>query len=162
MPLCAAELWVINTGNDVRRYDAGTGPFLGLAGNVFRPGGIDVGPDGALLAASFGFSRLYRIEAGNGAVTEGPQVALRPLNPRLGPDGLLYVNFVDGVVQRYNPVTLAAVGGPFLDDDAPRDIRFGPEDRKSTRLNSSHGYISYAVFCLKKKISRSSFHPITR
>src|SRR2546422_5592594 len=27
----------------------------------------------------------------------------------------------------------------------------GPGDRKSTRLNSSHGYISYAVFCLKKK-----------
>src|SRR5687768_17770192 len=26
-----------------------------------------------------------------------------------------------------------------------------PIDRKSTRLNSSHGYISYAVFCLKKK-----------
>src|SRR5687768_18100593 len=26
-----------------------------------------------------------------------------------------------------------------------------PADRKSTRLNSSHGYISYAVFCLKKK-----------
>src|SRR2546422_8152913 len=32
-------------------------------------------------------------------------------------------------------------------------------DRKSTRLNSSHGYISYAVFCLKKKKkkTRSSF-----
>src|SRR2546422_3447150 len=27
-------------------------------------------------------------------------------------------------------------------------------DRKSTRLNSSHGYISYAVFCLKKKKNR--------
>src|SRR3989449_6845741 len=27
----------------------------------------------------------------------------------------------------------------------------GRQDRKSTRLNSSHGYISYAVFCLKKK-----------
>src|SRR2546429_3550171 len=27
----------------------------------------------------------------------------------------------------------------------------GRRDRKSTRLNSSHGYISYAVFCLKKK-----------
>src|SRR3989449_7512353 len=26
-----------------------------------------------------------------------------------------------------------------------------PSDRKSTRLNSSHGYISYAVFCFKKK-----------
>src|SRR2546422_3850940 len=31
-------------------------------------------------------------------------------------------------------------------------VDFLPEiDRKSTRLNSSHGYISYAVFCLKKK-----------
>src|SRR2546429_4424045 len=30
-------------------------------------------------------------------------------------------------------------------------------DRKSTRLNSSHGYISYAVFCLKKK--NSNFDP---
>src|SRR2546429_4209473 len=30
-------------------------------------------------------------------------------------------------------------------------------DRKSTRLNSSHGYISYAVFCLKKK--KKSLHP---
>src|SRR2546429_6745920 len=29
--------------------------------------------------------------------------------------------------------------------------RSGDGDRKSTRLNSSHGYISYAVFCLKKK-----------
>src|SRR5205809_2056664 len=29
-------------------------------------------------------------------------------------------------------------------------------DRKSTRLNSSHGYISYAVFCLKKKKTTSS------
>src|SRR2546429_4771315 len=29
-------------------------------------------------------------------------------------------------------------------------------DRKSTRLNSSHGYISYAVFCLKKKKNKSS------
>src|SRR2546429_6452127 len=30
------------------------------------------------------------------------------------------------------------------------------EDRKSTRLNSSHGYISYAVFCLKKKTAPST------
>src|SRR3989304_8716372 len=33
----------------------------------------------------------------------------------------------------------------------PRRPRRGRTDRKSTRLNSSHGYISYAVFCLKKK-----------
>src|SRR2546429_10017426 len=33
----------------------------------------------------------------------------------------------------------------------PRGLPGLPRDRKSTRLNSSHGYISYAVFCLKKK-----------
>src|SRR2546422_7723277 len=32
-----------------------------------------------------------------------------------------------------------------------REQALGLRDRKSTRLNSSHGYISYAVFCLKKK-----------
>src|SRR2546429_4968381 len=31
-------------------------------------------------------------------------------------------------------------------------------DRKSTRLNSSHGYISYAVFCLKKKKKTTQHH----
>src|SRR2546429_3213417 len=38
-------------------------------------------------------------------------------------------------------------------------------DRKSTRLNSSHGYISYAVFCLKKKrtqFSRLALPPMHR
>src|SRR2546422_7146284 len=38
--------------------------------------------------------------------------------------------------------------------DTPPRSRMGIQyslDRKSTRLNSSHGYISYAVFCLKKK-----------
>src|SRR2546422_5136118 len=30
-------------------------------------------------------------------------------------------------------------------------LQWPGKDRKSTRLNSSHGYISYAVFCLKKK-----------
>src|SRR2546422_4354396 len=34
-------------------------------------------------------------------------------------------------------------------------------DRKSTRLNSSHGYISYAVFCLKKKKTISTHDPTT-
>src|SRR2546429_2795671 len=35
-----------------------------------------------------------------------------------------------------------------------------PEDRKSTRLNSSHGYISYAVFCLKKKNRQIESRPL--
>src|SRR5687768_6318896 len=36
------------------------------------------------------------------------------------------------------------------------DAKGSRRDRKSTRLNSSHGYISYAVFCLKKK---NNAHP---
>src|SRR2546422_7734673 len=35
--------------------------------------------------------------------------------------------------------------------ESSEDERRKLRDRKSTRLNSSHGYISYAVFCLKKK-----------
>src|SRR2546422_4015088 len=36
-------------------------------------------------------------------------------------------------------------------DNPNRTVAEIRKDRKSTRLNSSHGYISYAVFCLKKK-----------
>src|SRR2546422_5247857 len=38
-------------------------------------------------------------------------------------------------------------------DASGSDETLARADRKSTRLNSSHGYISYAVFCLKKKNS---------
>src|SRR2546429_6995231 len=41
--------------------------------------------------------------------------------------------------------------------ETPRQDQFSQRDRKSTRLNSSHGYISYAVFCLKKK-KKSEHH----
>src|SRR2546429_3307319 len=50
---------------------------------------------------------------------------------------------------------VALIAGPDAWIGGYRDVRFtgttGSTDRKSTRLNSSHGYISYAVFCLKKK-----------
>src|SRR2546422_6143677 len=48
-------------------------------------------------------------------------------------------------------------GAEFSDDVGAHRCRLARQlirklgDRKSTRLNSSHGYISYAVFCLKKK-----------
>src|SRR5438105_11725890 len=38
----------------------------------------------------------------------------------------------------------------------PLSVDGGKLDRKSTRLNSSHEWISYAVFCLKKKININS------
>src|SRR2546422_8498008 len=49
------------------------------------------------------------------------------------------------LVMAASPTALVVMPGP--------DAEEGP-DRKSTRLNSSHGYISYAVFCLKKKNKR--------
>src|SRR2546422_3147166 len=62
------------------------------------------------------------------------------------------------------------VEAPAVGLDLPLDIRGTAfqqrvwqalrEDRKSTRLNSSHGYISYAVFCLKKKKKNKS-KPLT-
>src|SRR2546429_8171870 len=42
-------------------------------------------------------------------------------------------------------------GNPREPDEPEHAAPDAPSDRKSTRLNSSHGYISYAVFCLKKK-----------
>src|SRR2546429_6009384 len=42
--------------------------------------------------------------------------------------------------------------------DFPSAESIAIEDRKSTRLNSSHGYISYAVFCLKKKNSQYFYY----
>src|SRR2546422_10767418 len=42
---------------------------------------------------------------------------------------------------------------------APVGQEMRARDRKSTRLNSSHGYISYAVFCLKKKKKKSKAPP---
>src|SRR2546429_5055275 len=41
------------------------------------------------------------------------------------------------------------------------ELGLGKPDRKSTRLNSSHGYISYAVFCLKKKKTYVTIYAIS-
>src|SRR5256884_3169615 len=54
-----------------------------------------------------------------------------------------------------SPLVLGLIAGvlEFVPLVGPLVVDAGnqPQDRKSTRLNSSHGYISYAVFCLKKK-----------
>src|SRR2546422_1580343 len=52
-----------------------------------------------------------------------------------------------GIVMRELHVETSARGR----DRVERRLIVEHLDRKSTRLNSSHGYISYAVFCLKKK-----------
>src|SRR5256886_2882744 len=45
--------------------------------------------------------------------------------------------------------------------DAPKHAK-AMQDRKSTRLNSSHSQISYAVFCLKKKKKNKSILSVTQ
>src|SRR2546430_5337214 len=49
-----------------------------------------------------------------------------------------------------HPMTVAMLIAPPREPETEY-AAIGPEDRKSTRLNSSHSQISYAVFCLKKK-----------
>src|SRR2546422_1492795 len=58
------------------------------------------------------------------------------------------------VVGQAEPLGDLRVGEP-AGDQRP-DLALARRDRKSTRLNSSHGYISYAVFCLKKKTKQQS------
>src|SRR5256885_6024398 len=45
------------------------------------------------------------------------------------------------------------------DGSASSSLSISPSDRKSTRLNSSHLVISYAVFCLKKKTNNAAPSP---
>src|SRR2546427_3585292 len=55
----------------------------------------------------------------------------------------------------YGPRPQAWVGSPELVESVPVARTSTRSDRKSTRLNSSHSQISYAVFCLKKKKKNS-------
>src|SRR3712207_8292924 len=87
----------------------------------------------------------------------------RPPRSTLFPYTTLFRSLSDfthrGPVGRLRPTELPAASAPARDPFATHGvIRWRghrgdplPRDRKSTRLNSSHANISYAVFCLKKK-----------
>src|SRR5947209_16078656 len=86
----------------------------------------------------------------------------RPPRSTLFPYTTLFRSVVDAFEENF-PVRIAVVGGAPLEaaDVIARDETVAVHshesraefllDRKSTRLNSSHANISYAVFCLKKK-----------
>src|SRR5438309_9051393 len=59
------------------------------------------------------------------------------------------------------PARLRLVQHPHRRSRADSDRAFQREDRKSTRLNSSHSSISYAVFCLKKKKTKQLINTLT-
>src|SRR3712207_5747788 len=71
----------------------------------------------------------------------------------LGPDVVLAADDVTTLLNQGVQVTRVNPLDPFLDAGAAAgvaSVHLDGEDRKSTRLNSSHANISYAVFCLKK------------
>src|SRR2546430_4232512 len=65
----------------------------------------------------------------------------------------------DGVVE-INPALVCAVTLRREPDLGHRHLVSIETDRKSTRLNSSHSQISYAVFCLKKKKKQLHLRPL--
>src|SRR5688572_32253367 len=78
-------------------------------------------------------------------------------------DALPIFRYVSQVVEDRSGELVPVTGGarlqitlnaPAHDEEYNPTVAPGPEDRKSTRLNSSHSQISYAVFCLKKKTFR--------
>src|SRR5687768_18102806 len=71
-----------------------------------------------------------------------PRSTLFPYTTLFRSDGLPMLFWVGGATAGVGVVGIV-IGGALA--------AAAEKDRKSTRLNSSHGYISYAVFCLKKK-----------
>src|SRR3989442_7547673 len=77
----------------------------------------------------------------------------RPPRSTLFPYTTLFRSFAAGLVAQavgdHGPVSIASAGLEAVPGKQPHPTAV--QDRKSTRLNSSHVRISYAVFCLKKK-----------
>src|SRR5687768_18216472 len=83
--------------------------------------------------------------------------ALLPERVDVDPDGAgaglakLVLTLVEFLRQLLERQAIRRMEGGTLTDEEVERMGVALIDRKSTRLNSSHGYISYAVFCLKKK-----------
>src|SRR3989449_7873932 len=107
--------------------------------HLLRPVGADVEPDGPIHSPF-----LYLRLGGEGA-EDALSALARPEHPDVRRRRLEERPYVRQIVRE-------VVGH---DDGVARGVerQHSGIDRKSTRLNSSHGYISYAVFCLKKKTS---------
>src|SRR3989449_5423621 len=75
----------------------------------------------------------------------------RPPRSTLFPYTTLFRSIATGAIRQIGPAKVMTITSTY-DHRVIQGAESGMFlDRKSTRLNSSHGYISYAVFCLKKK-----------
>src|SRR2546422_1565711 len=75
----------------------------------------------------------------------------RPPRSTLFPYTTLFRSRAGHAVDASNEASSNVATAATAAEELLRSIAEISRDRKSTRLNSSHGYISYAVFCLKKK-----------
>src|SRR2546422_2571191 len=89
----------------------------------------------------------------NGRDSQGQRLGVKRFAGQLVHAGTILVR------QRGTPHKPGLNVGRGKDDTLFARITGIVRDRKSTRLNSSHGYISYAVFCLKKKKNRYTYLP---
>src|SRR2546430_6338702 len=111
-----------------------------------------------LLLALAASCSVVSLTAQQRAISDSDLFAFRWVaSPQISPDGrqaayvLVTVNAKhDGYETSLWLVNTDGASPPRRLTAGPRDG--APRDRKSTRLNSSHSQISYAVFCLKKKI----------
>src|SRR3712207_7832173 len=101
-----------------------------------------------------------------GAVPERPRLAFGGYPTALSPHGFRRIRPRSARRVGRVPVThvdcVRPEAGPFVDGERGGIGRLDVEqhrDRKSTRLNSSHANISYAVFCLKKKKQNNIITP---
>src|SRR2546422_3726997 len=85
----------------------------------------------------------------------------RPPRSTLFPYTTLFRSLQPDIAINATPAGLKDADPLPLNPDSAAHLHAALEDRKSTRLNSSHGYISYAVFCLKKKKATSGAAPGT-
>src|SRR2546422_3110094 len=89
----------------------------------------------------FPYTTLFRSHIGSNGDCDGRGLRRNP-STRNDRNGIAQSDSL-AAARRGLPLSLVQMGHASAPD--------AERDRKSTRLNSSHGYISYAVFCLKKK-----------
>src|SRR2546430_7756080 len=77
---------------------------------------------------------------------------------RSPPEVMFLKRDVDDLLRDYRAAGRGKVKLVIADPSADSAARREAQDRKSTRLNSSHSQISYAVFCLKKKKTNTCLH----
>src|SRR5256884_1032100 len=131
----------------------GTGPGLVINANLIQGNSADSGSGGGIRLQQVNgtevatFGGIYPITAADEAHTVTIRTPATATLPAVGDS----VTIAGVSVAGYNGTFTVTRVGTRLFTYLDTTTGLGGGDRKSTRLNSSHGYISYAVFCLEKK-----------